>query len=94
MYPNPSESKKLKIDVPLKGKPVSDHRTVRMVDYSDDEDSTRRVMFRSEDELRKVSAEGSSPSPATPQLDSAMGFGRSIDLSKEIIVIKTSLVKD
>ena len=54
------------------------------MDYSDDEDSTRGVVFRSEDELSKVSAEGSGPSPATPELDSAMGVGRRIDLSKEI----------
>ena len=84
LYPNPSESKKLKIDVPLKEKPVSDLRTVRMVDYSDDEDPTRRVVFRSEDELSKVSAEGSGPSPPTPELDSAMGIWRRIDLSNEI----------
>ena len=84
MYPNPSESKKSKIDVPLKEKPVSDLRTVRMVDYSDDEDPTRRVVFCSEDELSKVSAEGSGPSPPTPELDSAMGVWRRIDLSNEI----------
>ena len=30
LYPNPSESKKSKSDIPLGGKPVSDHRTVTM----------------------------------------------------------------
>ena len=49
-YPNPSESKKSKIDIPLEEKPVSDHCTVKLVDYFDDEDSSRRVVFRSEDE--------------------------------------------
>ena len=55
-----------------------------MVDYSDDEDPTRQVVFRSEDELSKVSAEGSGPSPPTPELDSAMGVWRRIDLSNKI----------
>ena len=57
---------------------------MRLVDYSDDEEPTRRVVFHSEDETSKISAEGSGPSPATPELDSAMGVGRKIDLSKEI----------
>ena len=83
LHPNPSKPKKLKIDDPLKAKPASDLRTVRLVDYSDDEEPTRRVVFHSEDETSKISAEGSGPSPATPELDSAMGVGRRIDLSIE-----------
>ena len=84
MHSNPSKPKKLKIDDPLKAKPASDLRTVRLVDYSDDEEPTRRVVFHSEDETSKISAEGSGPSPATPELDSAMGVGRRIDLSNKV----------
>ena len=47
-HPKPSKSKKLKIDNPLKANPASDLRTVRLVDYLDDEEPTRRVVFRSE----------------------------------------------
>ena len=57
---------------------------MKLVDYSDEEDSSRREVFCSEDERSNVSEEGSGPSPATPELDSAMGVGSSIDLSKEI----------
>ena len=71
----------MKIDNPLKANPASDLRTVRLVDYPDDEEPTRRVVFHSEDETSKISAEGSGPSPATPELDSAMGVGRRIVLS-------------
>ena len=83
LHQNPSKPKKLKIDDPLKAKPASDLRTVRLVDYSDDEEPTRRVVFHSEDETSKISAEGSGPSPATLELDSTMGVGSRIDLPRE-----------
>ena len=55
---------------------------MKLVDYSDDEDSSRRVMFLSKGERSKVLEEGSGLSPTAPELDSAMGVGRRIDLSK------------
>ena len=67
---NLSKSKKLKVDDLLNGNPASDSRTVRLVEDSDDEEPTRRVVFHSEDETIKISAEGSGPAPATPELDS------------------------
>ena len=57
---------------------------MKLVNYSDNEDSSRQVVFRSEDEQSNVSAKGSGPSPATPELDSAMGVGSRIEFSKEI----------
>ena len=56
---------------------------MKLVDYSDDEDTSRRVVFLSKGERSKLLAEGSGSAPATPELDSAMGVGSRIDLSKE-----------
>ena len=80
---NLCKSKKLKVDDLQNGNPASDSRTVRLVEYSDDEEPTRRVVFHSEDETIKISAEGSGPAPATPELDSAMGARRRIVPSSE-----------
>ena len=73
----------MKVDDLLNGNPASDSRTVRLVEDSDDEEPTRRVVFHSEDETIKISAEGSGPAPATPELDSAMGARRRIVPSSE-----------
>ena len=53
------------------------------MDYSDDEDSSRQVVFLSKGEQSKLLAKGSGSSLAAPELDSTMGVGRRIDLSKE-----------
>ena len=60
-----------------------DQRTVKLVDYSEDEDTSRRVVFLSKGERSKLLAEGSGSAPATLELDSTMGVGSWIDLSKE-----------
>ena len=91
-----SEPKKTKIDVlpqvedepveeeSVEGIPVeAGQRTVRLVDYSDDEDVSRRVVFLAQSEQRDLLAEGSGLTPATLELDSAMGVGSQIDPSTE-----------
>ena len=55
-----------------------DQRSARLVNYSDDEDTTRRVVYTSNNELKDISVEGSGLTSATPELDSAMGVGSQI----------------
>ena len=50
-------------------------RTVRKVDYSDDEDISRHAVFLSQSEQRDLLAGGSGLTPATPELDSAWELG-------------------
>ena len=45
---------------------VPEQRNVRLVDYSDNEDTSRRVVFLSQDEQRELLTEGSGSTPATP----------------------------
>ena len=78
-----SEPKRTKIDVLPQVKAIPDQRTVTLVDYSDDEDTSRRVVFISQSERSKLLAEVSGSTPATPEPDSAMGVGSRIDPSKE-----------
>ena len=79
----PSETKKTQIYVLPQEKAVPDQGTVKLVDYSEDEETSRRVVFLSKSERSKLLAEGSGLAPATPELDSTMGVGSLIDLSKE-----------
>ena len=51
-------------------------------DYND-EDKSRRVLLSSKGEWSKLLTEGSGSAPATLELDSTMGVGSRIDLSKE-----------
>ena len=88
-----SEPKKSKVDVLPQEEPVPDQRIVKLVDCLENGNNPRLVVFLSKGEQRKLLAEGSGSSPATPELDSAMGVGSRIDLSKKFTVIKTSLVK-
>ena len=78
-----SEPKKTMIDVLPQVEAAPDQRTVGLVDYSDDEDTFRRVVFISQSERRELLAEGSGSTPATPELGSAMGVGSRIHPSKE-----------
>ena len=78
------ELKETKIDVLPQVEAVPEQRSVRLVDYSDDEDTSRRVVFISQSERSKLLAEVSGSTPATPEPDSAMGVGRPTILSKEI----------
>ena len=61
-----------------------DQRSARLVNYYDDEDTTRQVVYTSNNELKDISVEGSGLTLATPELDSAMGVGSQIDPSKEV----------
>ena len=76
-----SEPKKMKIDVLPQVIAAPEQRTVGLVDYSDDEDTSRCVVFISQSEQRELLAEGSGSTLATPELDSAMGVGSRIDPS-------------
>ena len=78
-----SEPKRTKIDVLPQVKAIPDQGTVTLVDYSDDEDTSRRVVFISQSERSKLLAQGSGSTPATLELDSALGVGSRIDPSKE-----------
>ena len=78
-----SGTKKSKTDVLPLVKAAPDQRTGILVDYSDDEDTSRRLVFISESERRELLAEGSGSTLATSKLDSAMGVGSRIDPSKE-----------
>ena len=55
-----------------------DQRSARLVNYYDDEDTTRQVVYTSNNELKDISVEGSGMTSATPELDSAMGVGSQI----------------
>ena len=78
-----SVPKKTKVDVLPQVEAVPEQRTVGLVDYSDDEDTSRHVGFLSQDERRELLTEGSGSTLATPELDSAMGIGSWIDPSTE-----------
>ena len=73
-----NKPKKSKIKVGPQVNAAPDQRSARLVNYSDDEDTTRRVVYTSNNELKDISVEGSGLTSATPELDSAMGVGSQI----------------